>query len=74
VGGDGVIATTPFDAKCCEVRNAYTGDPVEVLYAGHAPGNPAALTQVNIRVASAGSLQILTPGGKRLDVTVFNRP
>ena len=74
VAGDGVIATTPFDTKCCEVRNAYTGDPVEVLYAGHAPGNTAALTQLNIRVASAGGLQILTSGGKSVDVTVFNRP
>jgi uncharacterized protein (TIGR03437 family) len=74
VGGDGVIATTPFDTKCCEVRNAYTGDPVEILYAGHAPGNTAALTQVNIRLASAGSLQILTSGGKSVNVTVFIRP
>ncbi len=70
---DGSIATGVHDTGCCQAR--VNGRPLEVLYAGDAPGFVTALTQVNIRVPSPNDvspeIDVITAGGKSVSVRVF---
>jgi uncharacterized protein (TIGR03437 family) len=55
---DGTVATAARDSGCCGAR--LNGAPVEVVYAGDAPGIVTAVTQVNVRLP--GTLTDIAPG------------
>ena len=54
---DGTIATAAKDYGCCEV---WAGQPLNVWYAGNAPGTPLGVVQINFQIPAnaSGSLSV----------------
>ena len=61
VGTDGKLATVPLPRPKFQVTVTIGGQPVQVLYAGAAPGEVAGLMQVNVQIPPLMSFASSTP-------------
>jgi hypothetical protein len=75
-GVDGKLATVPLPRPKLPVSVTVGGQPVQVLYAGGAPGEVAGLMQVNVQIPPLMSFASSTPiqGGTASGGTVYAVP